>query len=187
MSLSSSQLETAAIITKVGSDLGATREQIQAAIAGAWVESRLGVLDGGDNGTAWGIFQQREVSDWGSKSRVENPYNAAQDFFLGHGSNKGLLDKWNDSLSPGRNVQNVQRSAFPSRYDTAFDYAGSVLNQIEGYASDVVGSNSVQTEKKQETPIDLNKPTAKTSQLNKFVLLAVGTVLILAAGVKLSS
>src|SRR5262245_13779522 len=116
MALNDRQLEIAAIIARVGRDLGATQEQITAAISGAWVESRLGTLDGGDNQTAWGIFQQRPVANWGTKTEVQNPYYAARAFFLGAGTNKGLFDVWNNNRTPGLNVQAVQRSAHPYRY-----------------------------------------------------------------------
>ncbi len=182
MSLKDSQLETAAIIIKVGHDVGATKDQIIAALSAAWVESRLGVLDGGDNGTAWGVFQQRPVAGWGSKSYVQNTYNAARSFYTGIGSNRGLLDVWTDTRTPGLNVQAVQRSGFPYRYDRAMSFARGVLSEIQSYLSpdDVTSlDRSVAIPQQQTSPI--SKPYQGNPASARLILLTVGGLLVILA------
>ncbi len=194
MPLSESQLRIAAIIVRVGHDLGATEEQITAALAGAWVESRFGKLDGGDNGTAWGIFQQRPVAGWGNKSLVEDPYYAAKAFYLGTGPHKGLLDVWKDSRSPGLNVQAVQSSAFPDRYDAEFSYAQGVLTLLKRAVgiSDIGGERNVSSPEelppslqpntdRGSVPTKPSPPPKQSSNVARILVLSVGLVLILLA------
>jgi hypothetical protein len=131
MSFSTKQLETAAIITRVGRDVGASEAQIVTAIATAYQESTLGLNLSGDNGQGWGIFQQHPASGWGSKDYVLDPYNAARSFFVGHGSgNPGLLDTWGTRATHGLDAQAVQRSAYPDAYDAQLPVARQVWNKL---------------------------------------------------------
>lgn len=194
MNYSEKQIRIAGIIVRTGIELGASSRQIISALEAAWIESRLGTLDGGDNRTAWGVFQQTPHNGWGTKSQVQNPYYAANAFFKGAGTNRGLFDVWNENRSEGLNAQAVQKSAFPYRYDTAKPVALDMWTQIKSYLS--TSDYQVGGEAKVTLPsdsiiggeaevslsqIDLTKPTAQTSNLQRVVVLSVGLVLVILA------
>ena len=125
------QRQNAAIIAKVGRQLGASDRDIQVALMAAIVESGLRNLNYGDRDSI-GMFQQRDA--WGSAAARLNPYSAARMFFLG-GMNgqRGLLDLTNrNSLSMGQAAQAIQVSAFPDRYAQHEAEAGALLGSIGG-------------------------------------------------------
>lgn len=193
MGLSDKQLENAAIVIRVGQDLGATRDQIVAALSAAWVESEFGRTDGGDHGTAWGIFQQRHVAGWGTKEYVENPYNAAASFFGGYGPHRGLLDKWVDWRAAGENVWDVQRSkrSLAYRYTDSLPLAGRVYSTIKGLLTgdtdpqDITPGTSGESVSAGQSAARA-APFVPNKNLARVLALGVGLILIILAGVKLS-
>lgn len=130
MAWTAEQRKNAAIVYRVGLQLGASLRDIQVAISAAIVESGLRNLDYGDRDSI-GMFQQRDA--WGSREARLNPYQSAKMFFLGGAQGQeGLLDIDNrDSRSIGSLAQDVQVSAFPERYGEVADEAGSLLKGID--------------------------------------------------------
>lgn len=106
----------AAVIIRVGSQVGASARDILTALMTAMQESGLRNLDYGDRDSL-GLFQQRTSMAWGSREQITNPEYAAKAFFLGAGTNKGLLDyDSRNTMSLTQAAQTVQRSAFPDAY-----------------------------------------------------------------------
>ncbi|TLQ39268.1 NlpC/P60 family protein [Streptomyces marianii] len=86
------------------------------ALMTAMQESTLQNLDHGDRDSL-GLFQQRPSMDWGTKEQIMTPSYAAESFFLGRGTNDGLVDiKGWEKLPLGDAAQKVQKSAFPDLY-----------------------------------------------------------------------
>ena len=116
MALTREQLRNAAIIYKVGMQLGASTRDIKIALITAMQESGLRNLKYGDRDSQ-GLFQQRPSMDWGTVEQVTNPVYAARAFFKGAGTNSGLLDlKGRNDMSMTQAAQAVQRSAYPDAY-----------------------------------------------------------------------
>lgn len=110
-------------ILRVGSSMGMNQQQLLAGLAGGLVESGLRNVNYGDRDSL-GVFQQRPSMGWGSPSQVRNPEYAAKKFF------SELKKVWNDGRSIGQNVQAVQRSAFPDRYDQRLGDARQILRAL---------------------------------------------------------
>ncbi|WP_060880519.1 hypothetical protein [Streptomyces scabiei] len=64
-----------------------------------------------------GLFQQRPSMNWGTKQQIMTPSYSAESFFLGRGTNDGLVDiKGWAKLPLGTAAQKVQKSAHPELY-----------------------------------------------------------------------
>ncbi|MEW1760388.1 peptidase M23 [Streptomyces cyaneofuscatus] len=64
-----------------------------------------------------GLFQQRPSMNWGTKQQIMTPSYSAASFFLGRGTNDGLVDiKGWAKLPLGTAAQKVQKSAHPELY-----------------------------------------------------------------------
>lgn len=110
------QRANANVIIQTGLQLGASWRDIRVALMTAMQESSLRNLSYGDRDSA-GLFQQRPSCGWGSYEQVTDPHYAAKAFFLGAGSNQGLLDlKGRDQMSLAQAAQTVQKSAYPDAY-----------------------------------------------------------------------
>ncbi|MCX4784075.1 MULTISPECIES: peptidase M23 [unclassified Streptomyces] len=82
----------------------------------AMQESTMQNLDHGDRDSL-GLFQQRPSMDWGTKAQIMTPSYAAESFFLGRGTNDGLVDiKGWEKLALGDAAQKVQKSGHPTLY-----------------------------------------------------------------------
>ncbi|MEO3810733.1 NlpC/P60 family protein [Sphaerisporangium sp. B11E5] len=80
-------------------------------IATALQESRLNNETVGDHGTAFGLFQQRPVSGWGTKAQATDPHYAARKFY------SALVKVKNWRTKPLTvAAQAVQNSAYPDAY-----------------------------------------------------------------------
>lgn len=125
------QLQNAAIIVQVGTELGASVRDIQIALMAAIVESGLRNLDYGDRDSI-GMFQQRDA--WGSRSARLDPFKSTRMFFLGGAAGQeGLLDKEDRrSMGMGEAAQAVQVSAFPDRYAEHAAEAATLIKQVAG-------------------------------------------------------
>lgn len=99
-------------VTK-GMNLGTNAQVI--AIATAVVESGLINLPGGDRDSA-GLFQQRPSQGWGTYQEVTDPVYATTKFLAALTS----IPNW-QSIPPGTAAQEVQKSAYPDRYQQAID------------------------------------------------------------------
>lgn len=123
------QLENAAVIAKVGREVGASGRDIAIALMAAIVESGLRNLDYGDRDSV-GMFQQRDA--WGSTAERVDPYSSARMFFLGGAAGqRGLMDiKDRSTMGMGEAAQAVQVSAFPDRYAQHQSEATGLLTQV---------------------------------------------------------
>lgn len=122
------QINNAITIAQVAKKLGGGRRDILAGISGALVESNLKNVNYGDRDSL-GMFQQR--APWGSAQARTNPRKAARMFYQGgHGGQQGLFDiskKVRRHRPIGVNVQDVQVSAYPGRYQDRLNEARQIL------------------------------------------------------------
>lgn len=108
--LTQEQVKNAKIIADVGKQKGASKRDIQIAIATAMQESGLRNIDYGDRDSV-GLFQQRPSCGWGSVEECTTPEYAAGKFF------DCLMENRNrDNMSLTAAAQKVQRSAYPDAY-----------------------------------------------------------------------
>ena len=129
------QIGIARRIYQVGSNLGANNQEIQAAISTAIQESVLTNLSGGDRDSL-GIFQQRPSMEWGSRSQIQDLDFAIESFFMGRGSNPGMLD--NRRRAGGDVYQQshlTQRSAHPDAPRQWDAEAAALLRAVSGGAT----------------------------------------------------
>lgn len=119
--LSAEQAANAALIIRVGTELGVPDRGIAIALATAMVESGLRNVTWGDRDSL-GLFQQRPSTGWGTAEQVQDADRAARAFYGGpndpNGSTtRGLLDipGWQE-MPFTQAAQAVQISAFPDRY-----------------------------------------------------------------------
>lgn len=122
--LNQEQMNNARIIAEVGMQKGASKRDVQIAIATAMQESQLKNINYGDRDSL-GLFQQRPSCGWGSREQIMNPRYAAGKFF-----DALLKDKNRNGKSLTRAAQDVQRSAFPNAYAKWESMAASVTNTV---------------------------------------------------------
>jgi hypothetical protein len=113
---SEEELQNAAIIISRGKAADLPAEAWVIALITALVESELRNINYGDRDSL-GLFQQRPSMDWGTPAQIMDPAFASDSFYLGRGTNPGLvdIDGW-QSRPPGDVADMVQRSAFPDKY-----------------------------------------------------------------------
>ncbi len=107
----------AAVIVRVGQELGVPQYGIVIALATAMQESSLRNLSWGDRDSV-GLFQQRPSSGWGTAADLQIPSHASRLFYVGRaGYTRGLLDirGWQD-MTLTRAAQAVQISGHPDAY-----------------------------------------------------------------------
>lgn len=119
--LNAAQAENAALIIRIGRELGVSDRGIAIALATAMVESGMRNLDWGDRDSL-GLFQQRPSMGWGSAEQIMDRERSIRVFYGGpsdpNGANsRGLLDVtgW-EKKSFADAAQSVQISAYPNRY-----------------------------------------------------------------------
>ncbi|MFK3678772.1 LysM peptidoglycan-binding domain-containing protein [Microbacterium sp. NPDC090218] len=119
--LTAEQASNAALIIRIGRELGVSDRAIALALATGMVESGLRNLDWGDRDSL-GIFQQRPSTGWGTPAQIMDPDRSTRVFYGGqHDPNgqttRGLLDVsgW-ESMSFTSAAQAVQISAYPDKY-----------------------------------------------------------------------
>ncbi|WP_247641087.1 LysM peptidoglycan-binding domain-containing protein [Microbacterium sp. KSW4-4] len=119
--LTAEQAANAALIIRVGRELGVSDRGIAIALATGMVESDLRNLDWGDRDSL-GIFQQRPSTGWGTPAQIMDAERSTRVFYGGAGDpnghlTRGLLDipGW-ESLAFTDAAQAVQISAYPDRY-----------------------------------------------------------------------
>jgi LysM repeat protein len=119
--LDSEQASNAALIIRVGRELGVSDRAIAIALATGMVESGLRNLDWGDRDSL-GIFQQRPSTGWGTPAQIMDADRSTRVFYGGrHDPNghttRGLLDIPGWERMPFTSAaQAVQISAYPDRY-----------------------------------------------------------------------
>ncbi len=105
------QLAHVATIVQVGREMGVPERGQVIAVATAMQESTLRNSAVGDHGTAFGVFQQRPVSGWGTRAEVTDVPHAARSFY----TRLLRIPGW-DRLPLWQVAQAVQRSAHPTAY-----------------------------------------------------------------------
>jgi N-acetylmuramoyl-L-alanine amidase len=119
--LSPEQAANAALIIRIGRELGVSDHGIAIALATGMVESDLRNLDWGDRDSL-GIFQQRPSTGWGAPEQILDTERSTRVFYGGPNdpngtTTRGLLDipGW-ESMAFTDAAQAVQISAYPLRY-----------------------------------------------------------------------
>ncbi|MFS0913034.1 LysM peptidoglycan-binding domain-containing protein [Microbacterium sp. 179-I 3D2 NHS] len=119
--LDGEQAANAALIIRIGREIGVSDRAIAIALATGMVESGLRNLDWGDRDSL-GIFQQRPSTGWGSPTEIMDPDRSTRVFYGGAGDpngqrTRGLLDipGW-ESMAFTDAAQAVQISAYPDKY-----------------------------------------------------------------------
>jgi hypothetical protein len=105
------QLAHVATIVQVGREMGVPERGQVIAVATAMQESSLRNDAVGDQGTAFGVFQQRPVSGWGTRAEVTDVPHATRSFY----TRLLRLRGW-ERLPLWQAAQAVQRSAHPTYY-----------------------------------------------------------------------
>lgn len=120
-SLDAEQAANAALIVRIGRELGVSDHGAAIALATAMVESSLRNLAWGDRDSL-GLFQQRPSAGWGTPEQILDADRSTRVFYGGSGDpngavTRGLLDVagW-ETLPFADAAQTVQISAFPERY-----------------------------------------------------------------------
>jgi hypothetical protein len=131
--------DNARAIISEGQLRGITPRGIQIALATALVESNMLMWANGkvpaslnydhdavgSDCTSVGLFQQQDFSEWGTLDCRMDPACSAGLFY----DHLVRLDYNNGANSPGFYAQQVQRSAFPDRYDDRFGEAVALYNR----------------------------------------------------------
>ncbi|CAH0167199.1 Muramidase-2 [Microbacterium oxydans] len=119
--LTAEQAANAALIIRIGRELGVSDRGVAIALATAMVESGMRNLDWGDRDSL-GIFQQRPSTGWGAPEQILDADRSTRVFYGGQSdpngsATRGLLDipGW-ESMAFTDAAQAVQISAFPQRY-----------------------------------------------------------------------
>lgn len=119
--LDAEQADNAALIIRIGRELGVSDKGIATALATSMVESWMRNLDWGDRDSL-GLFQQRPSTGWGTAEQIRDRERSIRVFYGGAGdpngtTTRGLLDiaGW-ESMSLRDAAQAVQISAYPDRY-----------------------------------------------------------------------
>lgn len=119
--LNAEQAANAALIIRIGRELGVSDRGIAIALATAMVESDLRNLDWGDRDSL-GIFQQRPSTGWGTAEQIRDADRSTRVFYGGQSdpnglATRGLLDipGW-EGMAFTDAAQAVQISAYPLRY-----------------------------------------------------------------------
>ncbi|WP_307813688.1 peptidase M23 [Streptomyces sp. N35] len=135
------QLANAKVIDQVAVKLGLPGQATLIALMTAMQESTLQNLNYGDRDSL-GLFQQRPSQAWGTPAQIRTPSYAAESFFLGRGTNPGLVDiaGW-QTMPPGVAAQKVQRSAFPDLY-AGHESAMRALAEKAGIDLERAGTNT---------------------------------------------
>ncbi len=119
--LTAEQAANAALIIRVGRELGVSDRAVAIALATGMVESGLRNLDWGDRDSL-GIFQQRPSTGWGAPAQIMDADRSTRVFYGGPSDpngqmTRGLLDipGW-ESMAFTDAAQAVQISAYPDKY-----------------------------------------------------------------------
>ena len=120
-SLTGEQAGNAALIIRIGRELGVSDRAIAIALATGMVESSLRNLDWGDRDSL-GLFQQRPSTGWGTPAQILDADRSTRVFYGGQSdpngqATRGLLDipGW-ESMPFTAAAQAVQISAYPDKY-----------------------------------------------------------------------
>ncbi|MEO3925350.1 peptidoglycan DD-metalloendopeptidase family protein [Micromonosporaceae bacterium B7E4] len=134
-----SQMRNAAIIIKVGREMGLPPRAWVIAVATAMQESgltNLGHLGDRNDHDSLGLFQQRPSTGWGTPEQIRNPEYAARKFY----EKLKTVRNW-QKRSLTRVAQAVQVSAFPDAYAKHEPLATEIVNALTGGAARAAGTD----------------------------------------------
>lgn len=114
------------IVHDVAVQRGANPKVMTATFEAGWVESHMNNLNCGDRDSL-GVFQQRPSQGWGTPEQIMNVQYATNAFLDQAIPN----DRENPGFTPGELAQSVQRSAYPGRYDAAYDKAQELIRRAQ--------------------------------------------------------
>ena len=118
-----SSAQIASAICRIGRAMGVSDKIMLAAFETGIVESGMQNLPGGLDDSA-GVFQQRPSQGWGSYAQVTDVAYAARTFF----SRAMRADR--PGQTAGQLAQDVQRSAYPYKYDQAEGAARALMQRV---------------------------------------------------------
>jgi Putative Flp pilus-assembly TadE/G-like len=117
-----SSIEIGRAVCRLGRELGVSDKVMLAAFEAGIVESGMRSLSGGDRDSA-GVFQQRPSQGWGTWAQVTDVHYATTSFLT------RAMAAERSGQTAGQLAQEVQRSAFPLRYDQAQSAAMGLMGQ----------------------------------------------------------
>lgn len=130
-------LEVTKAVYAVGRRLGVSDKVMLAGFEAGWVESHMNNLPCGDRDSL-GVFQQRPSQGWGTPEQILHVPYAAEQFF----TRAVRVEQRLPHLTAGRTAQEVQRSAFPDRYDQAEAKARALLAEAGAATGPPPGASS---------------------------------------------
>jgi len=126
--LDAEQRRNVELIIAIGKQRGLPPRAWQIAIQAGMTESRLHNLNYGDRDSL-GIFQMRPSQGWGTVAQVTDPVYQTNKFY----DVMQQVPNW-ETQRPGDTAQDVERSAFPSRYH---QWETLAVNLINAYGGDI--------------------------------------------------
>lgn len=127
--LSTEQSANASVIVGVAIAAGVGETGAVDAVTAAFTESRLTNEPSGD-ADSLGLFQERPSQGWGTPAQVLDPVYATEQFF----SHLTAVPGW-QSLDPATAAQDVERSAYPDRYQLWVGPATELVAGLSGTGS----------------------------------------------------
>jgi cell wall-associated NlpC family hydrolase len=131
--LNSGQAANASIIVGYIEQAGGGNAGAVDAVTAAFTESRLVNVAGGDRDSV-GLFQERPSQGWGTPAEIMNPLYATQQFFV----RLAAIPAW-QSLAPAVAAQDVERSAYPDRYQ---EWVGPATELVAGLSGSGACTNA---------------------------------------------
>lgn len=122
---SAEQRRNAALIVKIGQQMGLSRRDILIGLITAAQESSLKNLNYGDRDSL-GLFQQRPSQGWGTRDQVTDPVYATKKFFTELQKVQGRK-----KMRLTEAAQAVQRSAYPDAYAK---HVGDMRDMLRRYS-----------------------------------------------------
>ncbi|MGH3914723.1 MAG: C40 family peptidase [Pseudonocardiaceae bacterium] len=124
--LDEEQRRNVELIIAIGKERGLPPRAWQVAIQAGMTESRLRNLNYGDRDSL-GIFQMRPSQGWGTVAQVTDPVYQTNKFY----DVMQEVPNW-ETQRPGDTAQDVERSAFPSRYHQWETFAVELIDILGG-------------------------------------------------------
>jgi hypothetical protein len=113
------------VVYQVGLNFGVSDRVMLAGFETGWVESHMNNLNCGDRDSL-GVFQQRPSMGWGTPEQVLNVEYAATQFF----TRAINSERGHPGFTAAMIAQDVQRSAFPDRYQAAEGMANQLIAEV---------------------------------------------------------
>jgi hypothetical protein len=114
------------VVYQTGNELHVSDKVMLAGFEAGWVESHMNNLPCGD-ADSLGVFQQRPSQGWGTPAQIMDVHFASNSFF----TRAINSERAHPGFTAGQIAQDVQRSAFPDRYDAARAKAQALLDEVK--------------------------------------------------------